>query len=1055
MIQPSSATTAAIRFRFYLFGVFHIESERGPVRLPRHKVESLLAYLLLHSEKHSREKLAALFWGDFPDAEARHSLRTALTTLRTYLDPNLLLTDRETIQFNPNYPVWIDVVEFQKQLDLNSQLSDLEVSVLSDQAATSRLQSAIRLYQGDLLVDFYDDWILLERDQYRVRYLEVLLRLTQEMRTRSEYEQAITLAQQVLASDLTNERAHQHLMFCFVASGDRSAALKQYETCRRLLQEELGVEPLPETTALFQWIKGTPSEGGALEARLTNLPIPLTSFIGRQRELAEIKQLLIPLSQSGRGARGEGSRLLTLTGAGGSGKTRLAIQTATELVDAFKDGVWWVELAALAEGTLVSQAVAKALSVPEVSNQPLIEILINFLQPRQLLLVLDNCEHLLHACAHLAAELLGACPQLQILATSREALGLTGEVAWPVPTLSVPDRPDVSPRQLLRQFESTRLFVERAGAVKPDFDLTLQNAPAVTEICQRLDGIPLAIELAAARVKALSVEQIAARLDDRFNLLTQGSRTALPRHQTLRSTIDWSYDLLTEPERALFRRLSVFAGGFTLETAEAVASDVVGQDAILSYNVLDLLSHLVDKSIVVVEHQEDITRYRLLETIRQYAWEKLSESGELEQQRSRHLAFFLHWAAEAEPKLRSAEQLIWLQRLKTEHDNLRAALQWAQETGEVETMLRLTGALFWFWVLHSYLGEGRGWLEQALAAGEVSVPTSVRAQAFYGAAYLARVQGDFAGARRLVEQSIEMWRVLNPADKSGLAHALVLLGWLMRDEGDPATGRSIIEEGVALLREQGDAWGLAWSLTRLGLVIRDQEDYALARSIIEESVPTWRELGDVWGLAEALHNLGLVAYRRGDYEAAYSVMEEALSIRRRLGDKQQIAYSLHNLGVFTLAQGDPERAKSFFEQDLVRFREVGDKSGIVLALQYQGLYAQLQGDEAQAQSFFEEGLKLAQETGPRWVSSNYLLGLAGVAAGRDQLERAARLCGAATANLAASASFWDAFECSYYERTVALARAGLGEAAFALAEAEGQAMTLEQAVAYALQKETP
>jgi tetratricopeptide (TPR) repeat protein len=427
----------------------------------------------------------------------------------------------------------------------------------------------------------------------------------------------------------------------------------------------------------------------------------------------------------------------------------------------------------------------------------------------------------------------------------------------------------------------------------------------------------------------------------------------------------------------------------------------------------------------------------------------------LDQGRSRHLAFFLGWAEEAESKIRSAEQLIWLQRLETEHDNLRAALQWTQEIGDVETTLQLAGALFWFWYRHSYLSEGRGWLERALVRVEASVITSVRAQVLYEAAFLARAQGDFTRAHELIEQSVGLWRTLDLADKHGLALALVQLGYLARDEGDPTTARSLIEESIALSREQGDAWCLAWGLINLGMAIRDQKDYALAQAIIEESVPIWRDLGDVWGLAEALHRLALVAYRRGDYEAASSLMEEALIIQRQLGDKQWIAYSLHSLGLFALAQGDIDRARPFLEQDLVLFRELGDKSGIVLSLQYQGFFAQLRGDDVQAQSFFEQGLTLARETGPRWVNSNYLLGLAGLAAGQDQHERAARLCGAAKANLAASASYWDAFETAYYERIVALACVALGEEAFALAQAKGQALTLEQAIAYALEKPPP
>lgn len=773
----------------------------------------------------------------------------------------------------------------------------------------------------------------------------------------------------------------------------------------------------------------------------TNLPTPLTSFIGREKEIEEIVRLL------------DKNRLVTLTGPGGVGKTRLAIQSSNELMGNFKDGVWWVELAPLTDESLVPQALAEALGVREIPNQSLSEALFNFLHSKQLLLVLDNCEHLITGCAQLADKLLSACSTLKILATSREALGLTGEIAWPVPILSLPNVQRMSLTDLLMQYEGIRLFVARAAAAEPEFTLNERNALSVAQVCQRLDGVPLAIELAAARIKMMTVEEIAKHLDDRFDLLTAGSRTALPRHRTLRAAIDWSYDLLSGPKRILFNRLSVFAGGFTLDAAEEVASG----GEVTKSQVIDLLGQLIDRSLVIVaarpENADTDTRYGMLETIREYGREKLDEAAETEQLRQRHCDFFIAFAEKADANLKGAQHLEWLDRLDAEHDNLRAALQWTLKARDVRATLRLAGTLSWFWERRSYLSEGRCWLEWALTVVDSSVPTSVQAKALYGAAYLARALGDFAKAYELVEQSIALWRVIDSAeDKHGLALALTLLGILVRDQGDPATSRSLIEESVALSREQGDIWSLAWSLINLGMAIRDQEDYALAWSTIEEGVALWRKQGDLWGLAEALHYLGLVAYRRGDYEAAYSIIEEAFSIRRRVGDKRSIAYSFHTLGVFALAQGDMDRARQFFEQDLVMFRELGDKSGIALSFQYQGYFAQLQGDNTQAQSFFEEGLTLAQETGPRWISSNYLLGLAGVHASRGQLERAARLCGAAKAQSAAGASFWDAFECSYYEHIVTLARASLGEEAFATAQAEGQALTLEQATTYALKE---
>jgi predicted ATPase/class 3 adenylate cyclase len=420
----------------------------------------------------------------------------------------------------------------------------------------------------------------------------------------------------------------------------------------------------------------------SLETLPNNLPVQLTSFIGLEGEIDEVKQLLAT------------TRLLTMTGAGGCGKTRLALQVAAVVLEDFAEGVWLVELATLSDPTLLFQAVASALNIREQPGRSLQATIIDYLSPKQLLLVLDNCEHLVAACARLAETLLRACPHLRILATSREALGIAGETIRPVPSLSVPDPRRQPTVETLRRSEATRLFIERAIAGLPTFSPTTRNAEPITQVCQRLDGIPLAIELAAARVKVLSVEQIASRLDDRFRLLTGGSRTGLPRHQTLRATMDWSYELLSEAERVLLRRLAVFAGGFTLETAEAVCT---GMDAETSA-VLDLLTHLVDKSLVIMEERGGTSRYRLLDTVRQYGRNKLLESGEDPRVRRRHRDWYLQLAEAAEPELHGPDQRLWLDRMEMEHDNLRTALDWSKvdEDGS-EAGLRLAGALWWFW----------------------------------------------------------------------------------------------------------------------------------------------------------------------------------------------------------------------------------------------------------------------------------------------------------------------------------------------------------------------
>ena len=511
-----------------------------------------------------------------------------------------------------------------------------------------------------------------------------------------------------------------------------------------------------------------------------NLPVQLTSFIGREREMAEAKRLL------------EATRLLTLTGPGGTGKTRLSLQLATDVLDAFPAGVWLVELAPLSDPALVPQTVASVLGVREQPGRPLVDTLIDYLRAKSILLVLDNCEHLIDACAQLATNLLSACPRIKILPSSREALGVAGETAYRVPSLSLPDARHSTP-EALRQSEAVLLFVERAQAAQPHFALTAQNLSAVAQICQRLDGIPLALELAAARVRLFTVEQIAARLDDRFRLLTGGSRTALPRQQTLSALIDWSYDLLSEAEREALARFSVFSGGWMFESAEAV----IGPET------LDLLSHLVDKSLVVAEEiaQAGETRYRLLETIRQYARDKLFESGRVSTARDLHLAAYLQLAAQAEPMLEGTQMLGWLDRLEIELDNIRAALEWALERNP-ETALQLAVSLTAFWRSRGYLTEGRRWLVESMTRltalphteGEAArAHLALRAKGLSAAGTMAFALGELNAARAWLDESAALARQIG--EQRTLGGALGMLGLTVLWLGDAAATDAVIEEG--------------------------------------------------------------------------------------------------------------------------------------------------------------------------------------------------------------------------------------------------------------------
>ena len=763
-----------------------------------------------------------------------------------------------------------------------------------------------------------------------------------------------------------------------------------------------------------------------------NLPRQLTSFIGRERESEEVKRLFAA------------TRLLTLRGAGGSGKTRLAIEVASDLRGEYPDGVWFADLARLADPSLLTQLVASTLQISEQPGRDLTATLAEQLEDARALLVLDNCEHLVEACARLAYTLLHACPDLRILATSREALGLPGEIAWPVPPLSMPDPHDPAPLETLAQFEAVQLFVERARFKRSDFALSPANAGQVAQLCHSLDGMPLAIELAAARVTVLSVEQLLDRLSERFRLLTSGSQASLPRHQTLRALVDWSYDLLAEPERALLRRLSVFAGGFGLEAAHEVcmlampdtAGTTGGSEVNDPFATLDLLARLVDKSLVIMEEQGSEARYRLLETIRQYAWERLEESSEVEEIRSRHLEWYLKLAEEAEPQLRGPHQAEWSERLEAEHDNLRAALAWSQARGREDAAtadkgLRLAGALWRFWSRRGYLSEGRGWLKSILVAqgapgfwtldwdspakSKIQSPKSKIAKALYGLGVLTWIEGDLAEARKLLEEAIAVCEEIG--DGWGRAYSLTYLGLVVVCLGEAVAAAAAAEKSVALFREEGDVWGIALALSNLGRVRYEAGELVAAGEALEESLAIFREIGDMWGRGRALHNLGEVARLLGEYEKARILNEECLDLYRTLDHKIGKAWALHNMAYAVLYQGDPQRAAILFRESLSLYREQGDKQGIAMCLV--GLARVLNAERA----------------GSAIVS--------------------AQLLGAAGALFEAIGAYLWRADRADYEQCVAAVRAGLSDEAYEQAHAEGCAMSLEQAVALAHKAAAP
>ena len=604
----------------------------------------------------------------------------------------------------------------------------------------------------------------------------------------------------------------------------------------------------------------------SLESTPNNLPKQVTSFIGRERELAEVRKLL------------GNTRLLTLTGPGGIGKTRLSLQVGAEVTDDYSDGVWFVELAAVADSRLVPQTVASVLGVKEEAGRPVAEALVTYVKNRLLLLILDNCEHLVLACAELASQLLRSASHLKILTSSRENLHIAGESVYTVPGLSVPDIHHGAPLEAMPQYEAMRLFIDRAVAAQPAFRMTDQNGTAIADICRRLDGIPLAIELAAAHVRALSVEEIAAHLTDRFRLLVRGDRTAVPRQQTLQALIDWSYDLLIEPERALLRRLSVFAGGWTLEAAEAVAAG----GEIAEPDVLDLLSRLVEKSLVAADL--DAARYRLLETVRRYALDRLGRAGEEARTRSRHLAFYLALAEKARPQLVGREQGAWLARLDLERENLLSAHAWCDDApGGAESGLKLVSSMRRYWMIRGLLGLGH------------------------------RVTVEALGRPGAQQRSLARWEALCDAGQLG--------GWM----GRYAEAQGYLEECLAIARDLGDKERVASVLQPLGLASLGQGNLLAAREYFGEALALARELGNRRELAAALNALAQLHRVEGDLDKAEPLYQDVLALARELGDRESIAIALLNLAMVSIARGFGDRVRSMLLEVSAIVDEIGSK----------------------------------------------------------------------------------------------------------------------------------
>jgi non-specific serine/threonine protein kinase len=728
-----------------------------------------------------------------------------------------------------------------------------------------------------------------------------------------------------------------------------------------------------------------------------NLPPELSSFVGRGRDVAKLQNLLAT------------ARLVTLTGVGGCGKTRLALRVAECMLRAYPEGVWLVELAPVADPQRVPHAVAAVLGVREDKHRSLQTVLAGLIGSRRMLLVLDNCEHLIESCARLCVSLLRGGAQLTILATTREALGVDGEVVWQVPPLPLPPVDPAPSPAALADYDAVALFLARARAIEPTFALTTRNAPAVGEICRRLDGIPLAIELAAARTKVLPPEQIATMLDHRFRLLSGGSRAALPRQQTLAASVGWSYDLLSEAERTFFDRVSVFAGGFTLEAAHSVCA----WGSADAWQVLDLLQKLVDKSLVLVESGENgVGRYRLLETLRQFGQDKLAAHGTTEAMRRRHAEYFLALGEQGARNWGSADRPVWLLRLAAEHDNSRLALRWmvgseAGSAGDPQGGLRLVAALRGFWNARGYFAEGRAWAMTALERAP-NAPPGLRGRAFYVAALLAYMPGNHADAEPLAREAVRLAR--EAGDVEALAWALFLLGYcVFLGRGDLAGGEELAGEALRLAEQQGNRVQIAQFLGLLGRIALYRGDLALAERQLERACAIARQIAPGQTLG-GTGFLGDVAYTQGNYERAADLYAKFLDHALRDGNPLLTGWALTNLGMVAGARGDLDAAIADYRRALQSYRAIG----------------------------YLEGL------------SEVFQRLAKVAAARREFVPAARVIGAAAALPYTVGSLGPPFEHVTYDRCVEEVRAALGEAAFAALSTAGAALSLDDAIAYAL-----
>ncbi len=1077
-------------------GSLDIKLDGQPVAIPPGKSLALLAYLAVTGTAHTRDSLAALFWPESDTTHARNSLRSSLWKLNQSGLADWLEADPSQISLRPGFS--LDVTAFRLAADQAFKHDHNQGSRCPE--CLDYLSQAASIYQGDFLKGFslkdsleFDDWQVFQAEDLSQSHSQVLERLVQQLILAGELEPALGYARKWANIDPLHEPAQRALMRLYLQTGKREMALKRYRNLKQQLHEELGVEPELESRQLYldiqkkEWRAETSGpiggNGHEIETRpLHNLPAQLSSFVGRSKESAQILSIL---KEAGPGGA---QRLITLTGTGGSGKTRLALQIASQLLDSYS-GVWVVQLAGLNDPELVPRAIVASLDLPEQPGRSVTETLIHILRARvRVLLVLDNCEHLLPACARLANRLLEECPQLQILATSIQALGITGEVIWPVAGLSLP--PTLYDwAELPRQSEAVQLFVDRTRQVRPDFELNERNAPVIAQICKKIDGLPLAIELAAARMQMFSVEDLEKRLEDRFQLLRTSSSVVVERHQTLQAVVEWSYNLLSQAERSLFKQLSVFRGGFRLEAAEAIF------EGDRKAPVFELLASLIEKSMVTVEPDpEGRTRYQILATLQQYGQTLFDSDDEQRNVQRRHAEYYARLAEETEPELHGPNQLVWLERLEADLDNLRAALGWSAEN-DPQLGIRLASALWWFWITRGYFREGREWFEQLLELTNGSKEEAFHARAYTRYVWINYFYGDGDTFSRTAEQALRRTREAGaPEDR---AAALMMASASKNYTPEAMSSIHMLEEALSIYRETGDKWGTSYALRGLSDFTNSRlRAYQQARSFGLEALSISKELGDLRGIARSLLILGNIENNLGNWMSAENYYQESLSIVRRLKDRIGSAILLSNLGDIAKDQKDYEKATRLQEECLQIHLEINTEDEISATLatlaelaliqkQFDKAYDLCQesikiadqikrktfriypltilagvyrekGDYAAANAALQEALQRAYEISPAYVLVSWALdGLAQLALALDKAERAASLFGAMQAIREAHKLIQSPHEQENWERNLAEARDRLEEEVFTAAFEAGKGLYsegLQELIDYASQE---